>query len=669
MAEGRAPMTMDAASRRWALASATLCLLPLLLQMPLRVGILVAATGLVVSLASWRRRLPGLLRLLVVIGVIGAVFLLAGFNVGRDTGCALLAAMIASKPSETFTLRDGRSLVGFALFAPFATFLLDQGPLSLGLGLAAACVTLLCLQRLSDLEAGVPDAHADPRAQWAGVGRLLLLGLPLALAAFWLFPRLGTPLWGIPDRAMSRPGLSDSMKPGEWVDLMADDSAALRVTFFGDTPPTSQMYWRGPVLWDFDGREWRQPDWARRLPPAPFTPGRGRWDYEMAIEPTDRTLMVSLDLPLDAPEGTQLALDHSLFSARPLHSVSRWRMQSAPPARYQADLPAALRARALALPEGFNPRTLALARQWRRDAGRDDAALVDRSLQWIRREFAYTLTTPLPGRHSVDEFLFDQKAGFCEHFSSAFVVLMRGAGIPARVVTGYTGGYFNRLGGYWLVRRNDAHAWAEVWLAGRGWVRVDPTAAVAPERIYDTLDDRIPGADGLLGGLAGMGSAFEVTDWLRQGWNDLVLGFDADRQSRLLRPLGIRRLQAGHMIGLFALSACLALAWMTWLSLRGERPRDPVLRAWHRLGRRYARMGLEREAHEPAEAWAERVAGERPDLGPALQELSHRFADWRYACPAGGTERDRDRKAARKQLVRALRSHRPQRRRDPGEQR
>ena len=667
MAEMRATPQLDATSRRWTLASAALCLLPLLLQLPLRISALVAVTGVLVSLFSWRHPLPAVLRLLVVASVIGAVFLLAGFNMGRDTGCALLAAMIAVKPSETFSLREGRSLVGFALFAPFATFLLDQGPASLALGLAAAFAALICLQRLSDLESGVLDARPGMRGQLAVVGRLLTLGLPIALAAFWLFPRLGTPLWGIPDRALSRPGLSDSMKPGEWVDLMGDDSPALRVTFSGAAPPTSQMYWRGPVLWDFDGREWTQPGWARRLPPAAFTPGPVRWDYEMAIEPTDRRLLVSLDLPLDAPSSARLSLDHGLFSDRPLHAVTRWRMQSSPPVANQADLPRPLRERALALPGGFNPRTLALARQWRREAGGDDAALVERSLEWIRREFAYTLTTPLPGRHSVDEFLFEHKAGFCEHFSSAFVVLMRGSGVPARVVTGYTGGYYNRIGGYWLVRRNDAHAWAEVWLRGRGWVRVDPTAAVAPERIYDTLADRAPGADGLFGGLAGVGSAFEVSDWLRRGWNDFVLGFDAERQRRLLRPLGVDSLQPRQMIVLFACSAGIALLWMTWLSLRGDRERDPVLRAWHRLGRRYARLGLEREPHEPAQLWAQRVARERPDLGPALQELSHRFTEWRYACPTGGPARMAHRTAGQRQLVRALRSHRPQRRRDQGE--
>ncbi|WP_164672638.1 transglutaminase-like domain-containing protein, partial [Xanthomonas citri] len=163
-----------------------------------------------------------------------------------------------------------------------------------------------------------------------------------------------------------------------------------------------------------------------------------------------------------------------------------------------------------------------------------------RALQWITREFAYTLETPLLGRNSVDEFLFQQKAGFCEHFSSSFVVLMRAAGIPARVVTGYAGGTYNRLGNYWVVRRMDAHAWTEVWLAGRGWARVDPTAAVAPERIYDTLEDRLQTGGGNdfadLGTWASLG---QVSDWLRRGWNELVLSFDADRQQRLLQPFGI----------------------------------------------------------------------------------------------------------------------------------
>ena len=465
-----------------------------------------------------------------------------------------------------------------------------------------------------------------------------------------MFPRIATPLWGVPERAMARPGLSDRMSPGAWIDLLNDDSTALRVQFFGATPPTSQMYWRGPVLWDFDGRTWTQSGWMRGLPPARVRSRPIAWDYELEIEPTDRRQLVALDLPTAAPDGTQLSLDYGVYAPKPLSALTRWRIQSAPPRSFEPELKRTLRQLALQLPPGFNPRTLALAQQWRREAGNDDAAIAHRALRMIRSDFAYTLATPLLGRDSVDEFLFDYKAGYCEHFSSAFVVLMRAAGIPARVVTGYVGGYRNPIGGYWQVRRSDAHAWAEVWLAGRGWVRFDPTAAVAPERIYDTLGDRASAGDGLFGALPGLLPMRNAGDWLRRGWNDLVLGFDATRQQRLLQSLGVPEISSGRLVALFILTASLALLWMVWLTARAEREHDALLRAWHRLGVRYARIGLGRDPHEPAGPWAARVLAARPQSA-ALTALSARFAEWRYADHDGGRP-PRD-------LVRDLQSHRP----------
>ena len=658
MADSRPAPPLDPASRHGAFAAGAASLVPMLLQLPGTLAAMIAASAAGVAALAWRQPAHGLIRLLLAVSLVGAVLVLTRFSFGRDTGCALLAAMLAIKPSETATLRDGRSLVGFALFAPFATFLLDQGPISLALGLIATLISLGALQRFADVEAG--DAQAVPlRKRLPAIGRLLAMGVPLTLAAFRLFPRMATPLWGVPERALARPGLSDTMTPGEWVDLMNDDTPALRARFFGAAPRQEEMYWRGPVLWHFDGRSWTQPRWFRNLPVADTEPADVRWDYEVEIEPTDRRQLVALDLPLAAPQGTRLAIDHGLWAERPQTSLGRWRMQSAPPRRYEPKLPKTLRQVALELPAGYNPRTLALARQWRIEAGANDGAIVQRALTWIRAEFAYTLDTPLPGRHAVDEFLFDYKQGFCEHFSSAFVVLMRGAGIPARVVTGYAGGYRNPYGNYWLVRRSDAHAWAEVWLPERGWVRVDPTAAVAPERIYDTLADRAPGA-GLFGAGGGMTPLLNVTDWLRRGWNDFVLGFDATRQQDLLKPLGIERLGSRGLIALFGMSAGLALLWMLWLSMRGLPETDPVLRAWHRLDQRYRRLALGREPHETADKWVRRVAGARPDLAPRLTELSHRFNNWRYAGPRTG------RTAAREQqeLVRALQAHRP---RPPGE--
>ncbi|MBK0025225.1 DUF3488 domain-containing transglutaminase family protein [Stenotrophomonas sp. S48] len=636
---------IDRNARYWTLASAALALLPLLLQLPTLLAALFAGAAVLTALLSQRRVLPMPVRVLLVLAMLGAiVWQMGAMRPGRDTGCALLAAMLAIKSSELRSLRDARSLIGFALFAPFAAFLLDQGPLTTALAALAGITGLLALQRLAQGE-----GHSAPvplRGQLHGVGRLLLIGLPLALACFWLFPRLATPLWGIPDRAVGTPGLSDTMEPDQWLDLMADDTPALRVQFFGAAPAAEQRYWRGPVMTRFDGHVWRRDPATQFRTPAVVEQTGSGWDYQIDYEPTDRRQLVALDLPRSAPAGARLDADMSLSSDRRLTALTRWRLQSAPARRFDATLSAEQRRAALQLPAGFNPRTATLARQWRQEAGNDDAAVVRRALAWITTDFSYTLETPVAGRDPVDAFLFDYKAGFCQHFSSSFVVLMRNAGIPTRVVTGFAGGTRNRIGNYWVVRRMDAHAWAEVWLPQQGWVRVDPTAAVAPERILDTLDDRLQaGADtDLQQRWLQIG---QVGDWLRRGWNDLVLSFDARRQQQMLQPLGLDDLGPGQLLAGFVTAALLALAWMAWLLARGERERDPLLRAWHRLGRRYARRGLGREPHEPPMVWARRVHAQQPD--PALLALSQRFADARYA----GTRTDL---AA---LLRDLRRHRP----------
>jgi transglutaminase-like putative cysteine protease len=647
---------LDARSRLWALAAAGFGLLPLLLQLPGTTAVAVATIGILSASVSWKRPIPLLLRALLAIAALAAVLWAAGPRFGRDTGCALLAAMLAIKPTETTSLRDGRSLVGFALFAPFAAFLLDQGPMTMVLGLVSVLCALVAMLRLAALESGLlaADGTASGRSNPWQIGRLVLMGIPLVLLTFWLFPRLASPLWGLPERAVGRPGLADTMSPGEWIDLLADDTPAARVTFIGPVPRPSQMYWRGPVMAEFDGRTWRRADWPPAPEPVPVTRQGPRYDYQLDYEPTDRRQLVALDLARSAPEGTGLSGDYELNAQRPLSALTRWRLQSQAVAAFDPQPRPQVLRQALRLPPGFNPRTLALGRQWRGEAGpQGDAAIVQRALAWIGQEFAYTLDVPLPGRDIADEFLFQTRQGFCEHFSSSFVILMRAAGIPARVVTGYVGGMRNPLGGgYWIIRRQDAHAWAEVWLPQRGWVRVDPTAAVAPERIYDTLDDRAQASGDEAGALSGMGRYAQVSDWLRRNWNEAVLGFNAERQSRLLKPFGVDRLDESRLGLLFALAGGAALLGMGWLLARGEREADPLLRQWHRLGRRYRRFGLQPDPSEPAIAWARRVALARSGKTAAnetLISLSHRFAQARYAA---------DRTDVRA-LIRDLRRHRP----------
>ena len=647
-----APALLDIRTRANVLVAAGACIAPLLLQLPRSLALGIAFALLAVSLGSLRRPAAGWVRVVLALALSAAVFATMGLNLGRDTGCAMLAAMLAVKPAETATLRDARSLLGFALFAPFATFLLDQGPLSLVFGLVAVLLVLLAMQRLSDVESR--DAR-DGDPSWRrvlGVGRMVLLGLPIALAAFWLFPRLAAPLWGVPDRAMGRPGLADSMSPGTWQDMLLDDAPAARVRFFGLTPPRQSLYFRGPVFTEFDGRTWSRERWpdAAAVPDVRTT--GATFDYELAMEPTDRRQLIALDMPLEAPPRAYMGPDRTLRTERPLDAVTRWRLRSATVARYAGELPARTRVHALQLPSGFNPRTIALARQWRQDAGEDDAAIVSRALQWIRREFAYTLETSIAGRDAVDQFLFVDKRGYCEQFSSSFVVLMRAAGIPARVVGGYAGAELNPIGGYWIVRRSDAHAWAEVWLAGRGWVRVDPTAAVAPERVFDTLSERALASGDLLASLA---PVYEVGDWMLNGWNNFALGFNADRQRAMFRPLGLEDVGADRLLLLFSLVALGGLAATVWLLSRDVRERDPLLRAWHRLGKRYARLGLGRAPHEPAREWAQRVHAARTGGDAALLALGERFSHWRYGGePLDGATRD-----ALGALLRDLSAHRP----------
>ncbi len=641
---------LDPRSRAMVLVAGAACVTPLLLRLEPKLATGIAVACIAVALGSWRRPLAAWLRAVLALGMAGVVFASMGVNFGRDTGCAILAAMLAVKPAETDSVRDARSLLGFALFAPFATFLLDQGPLSLGMGLVAVVCALIAMQRLSDLESG---ELADDTPWWrrlASTGRMIGLGLPIALAAFWLFPRLASPLWGVPDRAISRPGLADSMSPGRWEELMFDDTPAARVRFFGRTPPTDEMYFRGPVFSDFDGRTWSRGPWSSAYPVAPVEGARVQWDYELSMEPTDRRQLIALDVPLSAPPNAFFGEDRALRVERPLDAVTRWRMRSGNVAHFGAQaLAPFLRARNLQLPQGFNPRTIALAQQWRQAAGNDDAAIARRALDWFGRDFGYTLASSLAGRNAVDQFLFVDKRGYCEQFSSSFVVLMRAAGIPARVVGGYAGADYNPVGDYWIVRRSDAHAWAEVWLAGRGWVRMDPTAAVAPERVFDTLADRAAAGD-LLASLQPM---WNVGDWMLSGWNEFVLGFNADRQRALFRPFGLGDIDTEMLLMLFALVALSCLAATVWLLSRDARERDPLLRAWHRLGGRYGKLGLARAPHEPALDWAERVHRARAEGDEALRGLGLRFSRWRYGIGPG--EADESLNA----LLRDLRAHRP----------
>ncbi|MFZ4286769.1 transglutaminaseTgpA domain-containing protein [Variovorax sp. HJSM1_2] len=514
--------------------------------------------------------------------------------VGRDAGVTLVVLLLVLKTLELRARRDAFVVFFLGFFTMLTNFFFSQSLLT-AVAMLIGLLGLLTALVNAHLPVGRPPLAESARM----AGWMALLGAPVMLALFMLFPRMA-PLWGMPSDAMSgRSGLSGSMQVGDMASLVLSDAIALRVRFADSPPAQNALYFRGPVLSEFDGRQWR-PRYANAWPgaarEATLTVNGTPLRYEATVEPNNRPWLLLLDATPNAPNvrgdavgNVAMTPDLQWLASRPLTDLTRYSALSYPAFRHGPELRRSARLLAdLALPPGFNPRTLQLAADMRREAPQASAAQqLEAVLQRLRTGgYSYTLEPGVYGQHTADEFWFDRKAGFCEHFASSFVILMRALDIPARVVTGYQGGQVNNLDGYWTVRQSDAHAWAEVWLEDQGWVRVDPTATVAPGRVGAL--ERLAAPQGVFGTALGTVSPTAaaqlraVWEAVNNRWNQWVLNYTQTRQLDLLKSIGFEAedwqdlLQA---LGLLLAGVCLAgAAW----TLLGRRTRDP----WQQLHQR-----------------------------------------------------------------------------------
>ncbi|MCU0951786.1 MAG: DUF3488 and transglutaminase-like domain-containing protein, partial [Burkholderiaceae bacterium] len=539
--------------------------------------------------------------------------------------------------------RDIFVVVFLAFFILLTQFLFAQG-------IAVAVLSLLGVLLMFFVLVSVNLAETDlsARRKMALVGLVLLKAIPLTIALFLLFPRINSPLWGMPsDAASSRTGLSNTMTPGAIGRLMNSDEIAFRVLFDGAVPQSDQLYWRGPVLAQFTGRSWTPRTGSLQAVPLSIQPAGAALGYTITQEPHQRDWLFALDLPVDLRGadflGPRLQPDGQLIAGRLINDRVRYALRSVTGFRLGLnETPLSLQD-ALQLPPGFNPRTLALATELRnsvpgaQQSRAADATLVQAVLRRFREQnYVYTLEPPTLGRHSVDEFLFDTRAGFCEHYASAFVVLMRALDIPARVVTGYQGGEFNPVDGFLTVRQSDAHAWAEVWLAGRGWVRIDPTAAVAPERVQRggrSVADAGAGGEPLFGERSFSLLRAVRFQWeaLENGWNQWVLSYTPERQRELLQRFGL--VPDGQTLALvFAVVVSLILAVLAAVSLRHRTQRDPLGEAQALLRRRLTDAGVPLAAHLGPRAMLDAAAPQldEPSRTEAA-ELCDALERWRYS--------------------------------------
>jgi transglutaminase-like putative cysteine protease len=596
-------------------------------------------------LALAQRPLPGRWIVFLVLALaVGATAYTYRSLLGQEAGSTLLVALFAIKTLELRARRDALVVCFFGFFVMLANFLYSQSLLNaasmlLGLlGLLAALVN-------SHLPAGRPPLGLSVHL----AGQLMLLGAPLMLLLFLLFPRLG-PLWGIPDDGLSgRSGLSSRMHIGHIARLALDDGIALRVRFEGAPPPAPDLYFRGPVLSTFDGREWlplQASFLPRQQPPANLQVSGTPLRYEVTLEPHHRPWLLTLDATPRAPElpGLTARMTRELQwqANTPIREPLRYRAQAHPQFRHGPLQPVASLQDYLALPAGFNPRTRAWGEALRRDPQLpDSSAKINAALTRLREGgYRYTLEPGVTGPHSADEFWFDRKLGFCEHIASAFVILMRAAGIPARIVTGYQGGERNAIDGFWVVRQSDAHAWAEVWVPVQGWLRVDPTAAVAPTRIGAL--QRLHAPAGVMASALGAVSPGLLLQWralweaTNNHWNQWVLNYSQGQQRLLLQQFGFTTPHGDDLglllLGSLVLASLLGAVWLGW-----QRQRlDPWLRLLARAQERLRAAGVVLPAQAPPREMA-RCLMEQRNLGDnrvqALHDWLLRLEAQRYAPP------------------------------------
>lgn len=602
-----------------------------------------ALVGWRLAAASGMARLPGgPVRIALGLSLVAGVF--AQFHTlnGLAPGTAMLMLMVAIKLLETHTGRDQYIVIGGALFLLLAACLDRQALAWVPLYGSDA---LLCCSALAVVAyASGTDDGALPRPAALGTreviglaGRTLLYAVPLAILLFLFFPRLPGHLWAFSPGDDAVTGLGDTLTPGGITRLTTSYAIAFRARFDGRPPPPDERYWRGPVMHEFDGATWRAgrdaPGGTQRLGclSAPYR-------YRVYLEPTFRAWWLALDTVMASPApNVRYTDDYQLIASQPVSQSLSYRARSCAHTRSLVPLSPAARRVDTQLPPGRNPRTLALALQLRSRAG-SDVGFVRAVLTFLRTNgFSYSLTPPPLGAAPIDDFLFDTRTGFCGHYASAFVDLMRAGGVPARVVTGYLGGQWNPYDDSLVVRQSDAHAWAEVWLDGSGWTRVDPTAVVAPERIYHGILDLLPNAVSVSARIVHawpwLSASLQRWDALNGWWNERVVGFNYRAQLDLLGDLGFRSPELRDAA--YAFGATL-LAWLSWISWQlgreaSARPRpDRLGRAYTRLCRKLARKGLPRLPHQGPLAYAQTILQHRPDLATQVSPLLESYANLRF---------------------------------------
>jgi len=580
---------------------------------------------------GWRMPTPFVRQMLTALGFVGGMATYH-FSFNLDAGVGLLSIMMGLKPFEIRSHRD-RMMTLFLTYFVVITNLLYASTLLITLYLVVSVffttAVLIHINR--------PQGRLWPNLRISA--KIMLQALPLTIIFFFLFPRIQGSLWGTPRQTAAQSGFSDRLSPGSISSVVLSKEIAFRAEFHGKIPAPNRLYWRGLVFRDFDGEKWyRGASVPRRMNPVV---GGDPVDYTVTLEPHGKKWLFALDMPGAGQIPGVIRSDHTLTSRRRINHRIRYRMTSYP--TYETGPFNPWERSTRVLPDGINPKSVALTRSWL-DSTVDPEKIIAMALGFFREnEFYYTLNPPLLRKDSIDDFLFRTRKGYCEHYASAFTFLMRTAGLPARIIGGYLGGEWNPFGNYLIVRQSDAHAWVEVWLPKKGWVRIDPTSAVAPARVEQGMvaalapDERLEFLS--FSHFGPLGHYFKKIgfgwDVVNSQWNQWIWGYSYARQQMFfsrfgLNPGSIRgpvfaTLLASGALGMFG------FWFMVWRRKNPTGKKDAVQQGYVLFCEKLARIGLPRGPAQGPAAFARRVALARPDLADQVQMISHRYIQLRYA--------------------------------------
>ena len=557
--------------------------------------------------------------------------------ISGEAAIALMTSMVGLKLLEIHTRRDLFIVVFVGYFLLATQFLFNQEMYMVGLVIILTTALTGVLLENSRQRPG-----KNPLRSFGSALMMLLQALPIMLILFIFFPRLSGPIWSMDtDELVGKTGLSDSISMGSISNLVLSQAVAFRVDFAGPIPPPPKRYWRGPILWDTDGKGWNRGKVIALTTPKLISNQSGV-RYSVTMEPTNTSWVMMLDMPSDIPKGTTLSSDYQVTRKDPIRS--RLRYSASSKLSYNTGpISPTEQARGLQLPNNITRRMQELVQQWR-SASSNNLDVVNHALNHFNsEEFYYTLRPPLLSGNPVDQFMFESRRGFCEHFASSFTLLMRLAGIPSRVVTGYQGGEINPIGGHLVVRQSDAHAWSEVWLQSRGWVRVDPTAAVAPERIERSFEFDPSFTSAPLGipidfnsiKLGFMAKMIKQLRWsmdaINTSWHRWVLGYTQERQSMLMGLLGLDFLK-GHSLGFamvgFAAIAVVLTGLLLWRN--NNKITDAVYADYLRFCKKLAKKGLTRRSTEGPQDFLQRICLRRPDIAQVATKITDLYVGLRY---------------------------------------